>query len=709
MQRRKRVTVEDRERAIFKYLKALEDRDTGATVKTIWECVTESLGDAVTQQAYYKVLDRLQAVGKLDLVGDASSDGSRRYRIAPHLHADNAVSLDDVYELLETLAPSDAIARVLDARQYFEERRNSTLRAAAEAMLQEDPRDLVARMVEQRVEEVRTDVELLRTKELADRELEARVDAQLRDVTLLVYRYLGLSREAVDVAKLDEIRVADATIAINPEALRRELTRRIFGNTFISTVDASDAATESDLGRMTVGGSDGSTHASVMQLLTAATFADDVGHPVVTFNNSVVYVDVPPALKSAYDFPYYSVPMTRASIDDPNNSGMVLAPFMFRYLSESEYEHMAKCATDVVQWRADERVFLGKARSLGDQKLLPRPLVHFRDGTITPQEREFGHYRRENEYGYMVREGIARSRTILDAIMSTKRSPVFAGAVKTTQIRLFSMILNWYITKGSRVGDGPPLDPNWDTTRAAHISDNESMTLLLSSLQDRRQDGVYYTTCVIFRPFHTLTEFFRTPVTPDYDWVADFERRRDWQLRAYSEGTETELPYLASVSDLSDENYVVMLQRADYATFFIGHTAGDPPPIAPRYEFLESVRQGGATEVDARVERNKRLVVAALHRTGLAADKEHNFLSKKFLVRIIPFVISEAHEKCKALGRSLEAEFKSIAIANLQALRNSRGIRESEVKFLPVSIRRFIERYKQALDADGWDPKQDPR
>ena len=83
---------------------------------------------------------------------------------------------------------------------------------------------------------------------------------------------------------------------------------------------------------------------------------------------------------------------------------MVLAPFMFRYLSESEYEHMAKCATDVVQWRADEAVFLGAARALGDGNLLPRPSVHFRDGTITPQEREYGHYRRWNEYGEMVRD-----------------------------------------------------------------------------------------------------------------------------------------------------------------------------------------------------------------------------------------------------------------------------------------------------------------
>lgn len=40
-----------------------------------------------------------------------------------------------------------------------------------------------------------------------------------------------------------------------------------------------------------------------------------------------------------------------------------MAPFMYRDLTEGEYLHMVKCATDVVQWRADERVFIGDAPS----------------------------------------------------------------------------------------------------------------------------------------------------------------------------------------------------------------------------------------------------------------------------------------------------------------------------------------------------------
>jgi hypothetical protein len=106
-----------------------------------------------------------------------------------------------------------------------------------------------------------------------------------------------------------------------------------------------------------------------------------------------------------------------------------------------------------------------------------------------------------------------------------------------------------------------------------------------------------------------------------------------------------------------------------------------------------------------RVVRNQQLIVAALHHTRFHPDREHNFLSRKSLVRIIPYVVYEAHEKCKALGRKLETELRSIVVANLQALRNARSLRPSDVQFRPVTIRRFVERYWQfRRERDDEDP-----
>ena len=701
----RRLTVDDRERGV---LALVRDRgDAGATVREIHEGVSESLGDSVTVQAYYKLLARMEATGRLEAATDADG-GERRYRLAPYLHPETALTLDDVYAMLEELEPTDAIARVIDAREYYDERRHDILSRAAAALREEDPRELMARMILDRAAELRTDVEMLRDEQLHDRELEGRVRGQLREFHQIVYRYLGLSRAAVDAPpELAHVRSgqAGAELVVDESRLREELARRVFGETAIELIDVNGVAEVEEWNRSAVAGTDGSTYGTVMQLASASGFTDDVGSQVVTINNAVAFVQGGASAPGPRDdAPYHSVPMSRSAIDDRSNKGMVMAPFMYRYLQESEYEHMAKCATDVVQWRVDAAVFGGTARSMGQGATLSRPRVHFRDGTITPQEREYGHYRRHNEYGEMVREGISLSRQILDRLISSPSPQVFAGAVKTTQARLFASLLNWYIARGSGHLDGGPIDPGWDTTRAAHIADNEAMSMLLSTLNSERGAGQYFVTFQVMRPFHSLTEYYRHSHRDDpAEWVERFRKKQRHEQEQYDAGDTPEQPWLSTVPDVADEPFVVMCTNADYVSFYVGHTAGDPPPTVPRYEFLEALRRMAPADAADRVHRNVRLVVGALERSKFAQDRDHNFLSRKILVKIIPHVVAEAHEKCKALGRQLDTELRSIVIANLQGIRGARSLSSDEIRFLPLSVRRFVERYRAAVDDRGDD------
>jgi hypothetical protein len=691
------LAVGDREHEIVKFLKRLDQPERGATVPEIWRAVSSVTGDDVTRQAYYKLVDRLVAVGTLEEMPVGGDGDARRYRLVPYLTAENAVTLDDVYELLDQLAPSEAIARIVDAREYYQDRRRSTLRLAAEALLEEDPRDLVVRYIESRAAELAADLAMHDEPGLRDRELEKRIDTQARDLRSFAYRYLGLSREAIDISSFPN---QPPTVSVRPGQLRAEVEMRVFGAHCIEAVTVRDEPGDESF---TVSGSDGSTHASVMQVATARAFEADVGNQVVTFNNSVARVKAPRSIEDRYPVPYYSVPAARSALDDPGNRGMVLAPFMFRYLNESEYEHMAKAATDVVQWRTDREVFLGTARALGRGELLPRPRVHIRDGTIALQEREFGHYCRLDEYGQMVREGFALTRKILERIVAAPDSPpVFAGATKVTVTRFFSSLINWYISKGSRLRPDGPIDPNWDATRAAHIADNEAMSYLLSSLVEGPQGDRYYVSFAVMRPFHTLTEFYDRPDRDSFDWVAGFRLRQERDREDLAREGTSGRAYLATVADVADDDFVYLCGRADYVAFYIGHTAAEPPPIAPRYEFLENLRaMPTAADAAARVQRNVGLIVRAIHRTGLTEDREHNFLSKKSIVRIIPFVVFDAHEKCKAMGRKVEAELRSAVISNLQVIRNARGLRAGDVQFLPLPIRRFIERYERARRDSG--------
>src|SRR5207249_11877719 len=172
-------------------------------------------------------------------------------------------------------------------------------------------------------------------------------------------------------------------------------------------VDAGEVFAPGDQKRAVVVGSDGSTHAGVLGGVTAPRFFDDPPGQVLSFNNSIAFFEFAGDQDGLPEYPLTGVPMTRAALDDPSNRGMVMAPFMFSGLDDSEYEHMKKCATDVVQLRVDEKVVTGTARSLGPRmEKLPRPTVVIRDGTVVPQEREFHHYARRDDYGEMVQEGI---------------------------------------------------------------------------------------------------------------------------------------------------------------------------------------------------------------------------------------------------------------------------------------------------------------
>lgn len=695
----RKLDVSERERAILRHLQRLEERDTGATVPQIHRMLTEegidlggsagTVRDRVTLPVYYKMVRRLVASGHLTEAG--GDDEGQRYALAPHLHADTAVTLDDIRHLVAELRPTEAIAELMDAREYLRGRRDTVLRDAAVALQRVPPRALAEELIISKVDAYNADVDLWNAHGGDDDRHFTRIMAARAELDRVCYRWFGLSHEAAVIPAGG----APAAAVIDRDELRRQLARRIYGDAVINRVSPANPHAPADWSNVVVAGSDGSTYSSMMQIDTAAGFTDGSGSEIVTFNNSVVYLRMEGQNARRHPSPWYSVPLTRSAIDNPKNAGMVMAPFMFHNdgLSDSDYEHMAKCATDVVQWRADEQVFRGHGRALGDGTGLPSPTVHFRDGTVTLQERESHHYQRNDPYGDMVREGVRLSHDILRHMRDRRQPPVFAGAVKSSQIRLFANLVNWFIAHGCVAAGVPAVDPGWDVARGALLADNEAMNLLMSSIADQRGQD-YFVSFVVVRPFHALTDLYRRfeKDSPDY-WANLFERRRADHLADHMADT-----YWKSVDVIEDDPYVRMCEYGDYAIFYIGHADGDPAPLAPRYEFVESLRSLADDAAERRVQRNVGMIVAALDRTKFSLDLDHNFLSRKRLVKIIPHVIYEAHEKCKALGRQLETELRSMVIANLQRLRLTRGNVMPDVRFQPLAIRTYIERWRNAQD-----------
>lgn len=751
-------STRDRETAIFQILRQ-PDAVEGLSIKEIAERVKDYLlhgpsvasdgldasfahapkHDKVTVQAYYKLVNRLTALGRLEEAPTVGEQGERLYRLAPYIHASNPATLDDIYEWAlqpstrMQLPPSETIARAADAADYLGERKHTVLKKAAESLTQEDPRDVFFRMIMHEVEMLRHDLGIYADHGLRDPEIRARVERGAHSLDQLLYRQLGVPPEIVDITQVSslirdaEARSKDAVaidvrpeIAVDVPGLREFLKRRVFGERFIYQVDAGATRGATSRRRLTVAGSDGSTHASELQVRTARAFIDE-SDLLVHFNNSMVYVHQPSTAPRRADYPFHSVPITRAALDDPNNRGMIMSRQMYSHLSDSVYEHMARCATDVVQWRVDAAVFTGTARPVNPANVmqrsqdftLPAPAVHIRDGTVVPQEREFTHYKRLDEYGDMVREGQNLMRVILERLRGEDNKQVFAGAVKSTQMRLFSRVLSWYIAHGSqarRGGDGRPIDPQWEEMYAAGLSDNQSMTHLLATLVEGREDearaGKFWVTCCVVRPFHATTEYYdQKGVRTDAEWKRFFSERANFEEKnARALGHS----WLWETQDWEDDTFVYLCRRADFGMFYIGHTNGDPPPSVPRYEFLDSLRSLSSDEAAERVARNVRAVVEALDHSSLAVDSDHNFMTHKRLVKIIPYVVHRSHEACKTLGRNLETQLRDAVIAHMSRLRKLRGIVATDITLLPVSIRKYVDRMTKALreetekDPDKW-------
>ncbi|MFV8160978.1 hypothetical protein ACNQVK_02390 [Mycobacterium sp. 134] len=705
--------VAEREQAIIRYLRNLDDPGVGATVPQIHRTLTETgthfptadepIRDTVSLPVYYKIVRRMTAIGHLEERPSSATGDGVRYTLADALHADTALTLADIDEMVHAQRPTEVIAALVDAREYIQGKRDTVLRDAAIALRGVDPRRLVEDLVLDLVAAYNADVDICADGDATDIAHHHRIRDQRLTLDTFCYARLGLTRQAITIPSSATVASPNGDpaqrIDVHPAVLRAELRRRIYGTTAISLIHPGAAIEPVDWINATVSGSDGSTYSSVMQIDTGAKFVDAAGAEVITFNNSVVYLELPKGAKRPRS-PLYSVPLTRSAIDNPINGGMVMAPFMYRSegLTDSSYEHMAKCATDVVQWRADERVFTGHGKSLGAGEELPTPRVHFRDGTVTLQERWSNHYQFANSYGAMVREGVRLSHDVLRHIRDRRNPPVFAGAVKSSQLDLFATIVNWFIKHGHPASDVAPIDPGWDVARGSHLSDNELMNYLLGAIEVDRRDG-YFVSFVVARPFHALTDLYRQCNSDDPDSWTEMFRRRQHEHRA----DETMESYWKNVEDIDDDPYIRMLHYADYGLFYIGHSSGDPGPLAPRYEFLESLRPMDESEAADRVRRNVEMIVGALDHVGFTLDRDHNFLSKKILVKILPSVVYNAHENCKALGRILERELKSMVLDNLKRLRGSRTPSVDRVAYFPDSVQQFIKRWSDAQPQDAAD------
>ena len=689
------ITVHERCTWIVDYLRRVAGA-SGRTIRDIWEEARKpsredgpgGLADPASLPTYHRTVAKLVRQGQL--AEDAgTSDGAMLYKAVAQLSPLSTYTLTDLNAALWELSAVEAMSKYLDAVDYYESRAQSVLREAGRRLLNEDPRELILRMLKDRALELEEDLGILDDPEVEDRAHRAQARKRLEDLRYFVNSELGIGARSWDFPTFEQIeKGARKFTPPDWDEIRAALGEHVFGKAFLepSFVQEGDSKEVASI----VAGSDGSSHTGYVRGIPAPQYVEEEGRMLLTFNNSVAYLDLPTSYPHKVHFPYHGVPMTRAAIEDPGNRGMIISRPWFEDLTDSQFEHMKKAALDVVQFRVDERLITGVARAYGsgpvggEGGLLPKPNVLIRDGTVTPQEREFQHYCHLSSYGDVVREGIGLSYSILRAVADSS-SRVYAGAVKMTQLKTFSKIINWYIKR--------TIDESWDLSKASYVTDSVAVTRLLGALPNCPANQ-YYRTCVVVRPFSALVtdlRFLRHSTSEE--WLEYFRYRRAQQTGEY-ERYGGEASWLVGQA-VEDDPYVRMCQQADYAAFYFGRTMGEPHVTLPRFEFLDSLRRLSPEERGHRVTRTVELIIAGVHFSKWTLDREHNFMTHHHMPRLVPYVVYEAHEKCKALGHKLESELLQAITMRLSELKALRGLPVPIVEIEPVPLEQFRARLRR--------------
>jgi hypothetical protein len=180
------------------------------------------------------------------------------------------------------------------------------------------------------------------------------------------------------------------------------------------------------------------------------------------------------------------------------------------------------------------------------------------------------------------------------------------------------------------------------------------------------------------------------------EWLAFFKRRQAASVSEWErDGGTGERPWVYGV-DLDDDPFVRLCQRADYGMFYFGRPGGDPQLTFPRFEFLDALREH-ATNAGERALSNAKMIVDGVHATRWDLDRDHSFMSKMKLPKLIPFVVSQAHEKCKAIGHKLEQELRQAIGEKLSQLKALKGIRAPNVEIEPIGFGDYIKRIRRML------------
>jgi hypothetical protein len=278
--------------------------------------------------------------------------------------------------------------------------------------------------------------------------------------------------------------------------------------------------------------------------------------------------------------------------------------------------------------------------------------VVLRDGTVTPQERDFTHYIQQDSYGRIARDLIEINWEVVKKCRDDDQTVV--GVVKTANLRVVAPVINWFVCQLVASGKETQIQ-SWPLQSMNMVTDQVLLSRLLTA--GRKKDDPWSRTCVILRPFHATTKFAeRYSKINGESPAAAILRRARASTSPEEMQFERDDSWLKSTEFRGDKDpYVQMINNCWYASTYLGCVPRlDLNNVLPRCEFIltADTTETGIFPTKQTTTHLRRLIVA-LKTVKFDVSADHSMFQKVLKIDILPSLLIRVHETVKIWAAEL--------------------------------------------------------
>lgn len=475
----------------------------------------------------------------------------------------------------------------------------------------------------------------------------------------------------------------------NEKYLEEEVRSRVSSEMFVMEIEKQEDA------KLLIAATDGSTHTGVLN------FLDETGNfvvnqaPSITVNTAIGQINRSVKHNDRQTPVFLRLPEKPEDMQRQDNKYTIMAKIFYPDLSDAEYIHSVTNAMDFLESKAALRTMSRWYLQNNSSVEIPACDIVIRDGTITPQDRDFNHYRAMSTYGKIVRDLIGTNWDIAKKCKDDGQT--LGGVVKHAQLMVFAPIVNWYACQLAKEKKGQLISWPMHTMNMAY--DQIIFTRLLTA--GRKSNEPWTRTCVVFRPYHSTTNFSNTYSRTDTPTKKIMKQMAEINSATIPLDPEQSLFWKEMFRGEHDP-YIKMLENVHYGSFFVGAIPriDNVGKTLPRFEFLVPTSTvEGQGDVWSTAQSHLKRLLAALEQNGFEVSLEHSMFSDKGTMDILPAILIKAHDTVKIWGQDLIARVHEYVGAHIARYIKGKRIKGVQVRpFKKDELELLYTQLKQERD-----------